>query len=231
LHHDESLAAEAHRERLAGAAPDQRSEAELVGAVVSGLQRGRPADRRLWIGVCGLVDGQHDRSALRGDGDAPGTRENAVEKAGAGEHADSLHHLDVIGEGRFEREHAGAVDTQSVTGREVDEVDVGGAIGEEDIALAAHLHERHPFAGQLLLEPLARAARAERLEFHLTLVGDHRAGAGHRLAVQLDLEHFGVLQDKARGGGFLFKVLRGKKCALHSQRRYFSGASQPQPKS
>src|SRR6185503_13917862 len=78
LHHDESLAAEAHRERLAGAAPDQRSEAELVGAVVSGLQRGRPADRRLWIGVCGLVDGQHDRSALRGDGDAPGTRENAV---------------------------------------------------------------------------------------------------------------------------------------------------------
>ena len=37
-------------------------------------------------------------------------------------------------------------------------------------------------------------------ELHLALVGDHRAGAGHALAVELDLEHLGVLQPQARAG-------------------------------
>ena len=47
----EALAGEAHRERLTGAAAEQRAEAELVGPVVAGLQARRPADRRLRVDV------------------------------------------------------------------------------------------------------------------------------------------------------------------------------------
>src|ERR1700754_5314085 len=71
LHDDEALAGEAHRERLTRAAAEEGADAELVGPVVAGLQAGRPADRGLRVDVGRLVDGEHDRGALAGDGDPP----------------------------------------------------------------------------------------------------------------------------------------------------------------
>ena len=91
---------------------------------------------------------------------------------------------------------------------------VGGPVGEEDVAPAGQLHQRHALAGELALEPLADAAGAERLELHLALVGDHGAGAGHDLAVELDLQHLGVLQRAARAGVDSFSRFSAAKSAL-----------------
>src|SRR4051812_30630642 len=68
LHDDEALTREAHRESLTGAAAEQGAEAELVGAVVTRLQAGGPADRGLRVDVGRLVDREHHRGALGGDG-------------------------------------------------------------------------------------------------------------------------------------------------------------------
>jgi hypothetical protein len=89
-------------------------------------------------------------------------------------------------------------------------VDVGGVLGEEDVALAADAHQRHALAGQLLLEELADAAGAERLELHLPLVGDHRPDAGHEVAVQFNLEQLGVLEPEPGLGRLLLEVVRGE---------------------
>ena len=53
-----------------------------------------------------------------------------------------------------EREHVGAVDGERVARLEVDEVHVGGAVGEEDVTPAGDLHQRDALAGQLHLSHL-----------------------------------------------------------------------------
>jgi hypothetical protein len=183
--------------------------------VVPGLQAGRPADRRLRVGVGRLVHGEHHRRALGGDRDPALTGEDAVEHAGRGEHPEALHHLDVVLHTGVEGEYVLAVDGDRVTGFDVDDVDVGGPVGEEHVTPAGQLHQRYALAGQLRLEPLAHAARAERLELHLPLVGHHGAGPGHHLPVQLDLEHLGVLESHPRLGRLLLHVLRREQCATH----------------
>jgi hypothetical protein len=81
-------------------------------------------------------------------------------------------------------------------------VDLGGVVGEEDVALAAAAHQGHALAGDGLLEHAAQTARSLVLEVDLALEGDHRPLAGHHLAVQGDPQHARVLQGErvARGG-------------------------------
>src|SRR4051794_17382371 len=55
LDHDEALPGEAHRESLTGAAAEQRADAQLVGAVIPGLQARGPADGGLRVDVGGRV--------------------------------------------------------------------------------------------------------------------------------------------------------------------------------
>ena len=98
---------------------------------------------------------------------------------------------------------------------EVDEVDVGGQVGEEHVAAAGAPHQRHAFAGQMLLDELADAAGALPLELDISLVGHHGALPHHHLAVERDLQHLAVLQLHARLRGLGLGILRGKQVAAH----------------
>src|SRR5205814_3805033 len=105
-----------------------------------------------------------------------------------------LDELDVVLHSGVERQHVAPVDGDRVAGFQVDQVDVRGPVGQEQVTGPADLHQRYALAGQLGLQPLAHAARTECLELQLPLVGDHRACTDHDLAVDTPLEHRGVLQ-------------------------------------
>ena len=92
---------------------------------------------------------------------------------------------------------------------------VRGRVGEEDVAAAADLHQRHALPGELLLEEVADPAGAEGLEVHLPLERDHRALTGEAVAVELDLEHLPVLEPQTGLRGLLLLVLRGEQVAAH----------------
>jgi hypothetical protein len=64
-------------------------------------------------------------------------------------------------------------------------------------------HQRHALAGDGLLEHAADAAGTLVLEVDLALEGDHRALAGHHVAVEGDPEHAGALQGEGLARGDL----------------------------
>src|SRR5262245_6121566 len=70
LDDDEATAGEGQGQALAGAAADEAAETEGVVAFDAGGQARRPGDGGLRVGVGGLVDIEHDRRAVGGDGDA-----------------------------------------------------------------------------------------------------------------------------------------------------------------
>lgn len=98
---------------------------------------------------------------------------------------------------------------------EVDEVDVGGQVGEEHVTGTGALHQRDTFTGQVLLDELADTAGTQPLELDVALVGHHGALPDHHLAVEGDLEHLSVLQLHARLCGLGLGILRGKQVAAH----------------
>jgi hypothetical protein len=73
-------------------------------------------------------------------------------------------------------------------------VQLVAVLGQEQVTPALAAHERHPLAGERLLQEPPDAARALVGEGDLALVGHHRALAGEHLAVQPHLEHARVLQ-------------------------------------
>ncbi len=88
---------------------------------------------------------------------------------------------------------------------ELDGVEVGGVLGEEDLALAGAAHQLHLLAGGVADDPAAEAG-ALVAEVDLALVEHHAALAGeHRLAVdaEVDADQLAVLRGPALAGGRL----------------------------
>ena len=176
---------EAQREPLAGAAAHQRAEAERVVALDAGLQARRPADRRLRVGVGRLVDVEHDRRALGGDRDPAAAGEDAVEQARvAGEPGRALDPPDVVVQRRVEGEHVGAVDGQAVGPSRSMRCTSAAALARKRSPRPVTFISGTPSPVSCCWISLPDAARAERLELQVALVGDHRPGPGHHLAGQ-----------------------------------------------
>jgi hypothetical protein len=93
----------------------------------------------------------------------------------------------------------------------VDDEDLVGVLGQEDVTAARDLHQGHALAGEGLLEHLGDAAAALVVEVDLALVGDHRPLLGVEEAAgtgEIDLEHPPVLEHEAAGLGGQFRVLQ-----------------------
>ena len=138
---------------------------------------------------------------MRGDRNRPAAGEGGVEDA-AGHHRRTLDSLDVPRERGVEGEDIASVDREGVV-LEVDEVDLHRVVGEEDVALAGDLHQRHALTREGLLEELPDAAGSLVGEVDLALVGDHRSLPCHHVPVERDPEPARVLQREAVGRGRL----------------------------
>jgi hypothetical protein len=106
-----------------------------------GLEPGAPGDRGLGVGKGRHVGLEHHRGAVGGDRHPAGALEDGVEQP-AGEHRGALDPADVPGQGGLECQDAVAVDAEGVALR-LEQVDLGGEVGQEQVALAAAAHQRH----------------------------------------------------------------------------------------
>src|SRR3712207_5932650 len=90
---------------------------------------------------------------------------------------------------------------------EVQDHDLAGVVGQEQVPGARGHHKVDALAGEGLLEE-APEAPALVVEAHLALVGDHRAELSlYRVAVQPDLQERGVLQRERLARGHLPKLV------------------------
>src|SRR3546814_5841305 len=72
-------------------------------------------------------------------------------------------------------------------------MDVARRIGKEEIASPGDLHQRDTLAGEGVADGPADTPGSERHELKVALVGDHRPGPGHHLAVHTDPAHLAAL--------------------------------------
>ena len=142
---------------------------------------------------------------MRGDRRHALPLDEQVEQA-AGEDAGVAHHADVVGQDRVEGQQGAGVDGDGVA-LELDEEDIMGRAGEEDLALAVDAHEVAALVGQGLLDHAAQAPGALVGEVDIALVGDHRPLSGDHLGAHDHPEHFLGLEDPALGGLLLLKRL------------------------
>ena len=89
----------------------------------------------------------------------------------------------------------------------MEEEDVLGTTGEEDLALAGHAHEFAALPAHGLLEHTAQALRALIGEVHGALVGDHRPLGGEHLGAHSNAKHLAGLENPPLTGLLLAVVL------------------------
>ena len=206
LDDDEAGAVEGVLEGLAGTAAQHRLHVHARHDV--GDQGGRPGDGGLHVDEGGLLRAvEDDRLADGAQRDGADAADGGVEQA-AGHHARRprtrlMSHSIAASKASRLRPL-----TEMPSPSSVDEVDVAGLLGEEDLALAGDAHQRDVLAGDDLLDQLGHRAGLLVVEADLTLEGHHPALDGEHVGAERDPQHVAVLEGEPLSVVDLEVVLR-----------------------